>query len=82
MIARLDSQLKAKLVTLLNQKTALSQEMEQLEALLLDVDNQLHTCTRSELIAKRADLSRILQLARKKPINFYVRSPVSADFQR
>lgn len=34
MIARLDSQLKAKLLTLMAQKSSLTQETEQLEALL------------------------------------------------
>lgn len=58
MIARLDSQLKAKLITLMGQKNLLTQETEQLEAILQEVDQQLHTSTRSELIAKSTDLSR------------------------
>lgn len=58
MIARLDSQLKAKLITLMGQKNLLTQETEQLEAILQEVDQQLHASTRSELIAKSSDLSR------------------------
>lgn len=58
MIARLDSQLKAKLITLMGQKNVLTQETEQLETILQEVDQQLHSSTRSELIAKSDDLSR------------------------
>ncbi|KAK9752073.1 MATH domain [Popillia japonica] len=54
MIARLDSQLKTKLLTLMGQKDSLTQETEQLEHLLHEIEHQLHTCTRSELISKSA----------------------------
>lgn len=46
MIARLDSALKAKLLTLMSQKNSLTQETEQLEHLLQEIEHQLHTCTR------------------------------------
>ncbi|KAJ1531031.1 hypothetical protein ONE63_005861 [Megalurothrips usitatus] len=81
MIARLDSQLKAKLLTLMGQKTSLTQETEQLEALLLEVEHQLHSCTRSELIAKSRDMSRMIHQVRKKPMASFVTAPVPADFQ-
>lgn len=58
MIARLDSQLKAKLLTLMGQKNLLTQETEQLEAIIQEVDQRLHSCSRSELISKSGDLSR------------------------
>ncbi|KAF4529045.1 hypothetical protein B566_EDAN017341, partial [Ephemera danica] len=64
MIARLDSHLKAKLMTLMGQKTSLIQETEQLEALLHEVDRQLHTCSRSELIRRSADFTRKLLAVR------------------
>ncbi|XP_029162768.1 uncharacterized protein LOC114934268 [Nylanderia fulva] len=80
MIARLDSQLKAKLLTLMGQKNSLTLETEQLEALLQDVEYQLHSCTRSELIAKSADLSRKIHQMRKKPMTSFVTAPVPADF--
>lgn len=82
MIARLDSQLKAKLLTLMGQKTSLTQETEQLEALLLEVEHQLHNSTRSELIAKSRDMSRMIHQVRKKPMASFVTAPVPADFQR
>ncbi|CAL7947562.1 unnamed protein product [Xylocopa violacea] len=80
MIARLDSQLKAKLLTLMGQKNSLTLETEQLEALLQEVEHQLHTCTRSELIIKSADVSRMIHQVRKKPMTSFVTAPVPADF--
>ena len=52
MIARLDSQLKAKLLTLMAQKNNLTMETETLENLLAEIDKYLNAKTRSELIAK------------------------------
>ena len=46
MIARLDSQLKSKIVTLMGQKDSLTQETEQLETLLHQIEQQLHTCSK------------------------------------
>ncbi|XP_033214708.1 uncharacterized protein LOC117171462 isoform X2 [Belonocnema kinseyi] len=80
MIARLDSQLKAKLLTLMGQKNSLTLETEQLEALLQEVEHQLHTCTRSELIVKSSELSRMIHQIRKKPMTSFVTAPVPADF--
>ncbi|KAF7414472.1 hypothetical protein HZH68_002961 [Vespula germanica] len=80
MIVRLDSQLKAKLLTLMGQKNSLTLETEQLEILLQEVEHQLHTYTRSELIAKSVDLSRMIYQVRKKPMTSFVTAPVPADF--
>lgn len=46
MISRLDSQLKVKLMTLMRQKSSLTEETEQLESLLHEIEHQLHTCSR------------------------------------
>ncbi|KAI4477316.1 hypothetical protein M0804_012906 [Polistes exclamans] len=80
MTVRLDSQLKAKLLTLMGQKNSLTLETEQLEILLQEVEHQLHTYTRSELIAKSVDLSRMIYQVWKKPITNFVTTPVPADF--
>ncbi|XP_045783903.1 uncharacterized protein LOC123880057 [Maniola jurtina] len=80
MISRLDSALKAKLLILMGQKNSLTQETEQLEHLLQEVDHQLHTSTRSELIAKSGDLSKMIHQVRKKPMSSFVTTPVPADF--
>ncbi|XP_068630099.1 E3 ubiquitin-protein ligase TRIM37-like isoform X2 [Battus philenor] len=80
MISRLDSALKAKLLTLMGQKNSLTQETEQLEHLLQEIEHQLHSSTRSELIAKSGDLSKMIHQVRKKPMASFVTAPVPADF--
>ncbi|XP_076232623.1 uncharacterized protein LOC143178072 isoform X3 [Calliopsis andreniformis] len=80
MIARLDSQLKAKLLTLMGQKNSLTLETEHLETMLQEVEYQLNTCTRSELIGKSPDLSVIIHHMQKKPMWRFVTAPVPADF--
>ncbi|XP_074029954.1 E3 ubiquitin-protein ligase TRIM37-like isoform X2 [Leptinotarsa decemlineata] len=80
MISRLDSQLKTKLLTLMGQKDSLTQETEQLEHLLHEVEHQLHNSARSELISKSNDLSRMINAIRKKPMASFVTAPVPADF--
>ncbi|XP_044755258.1 uncharacterized protein LOC123314194 isoform X2 [Coccinella septempunctata] len=80
MIARLDSQLKTKLLTLMGQKDSLTQETEQLEHLLHEVEHQLHSSTKSELITKSGELSRMIHSIRKKPMQSFVTAPVPADF--
>ena len=52
MIARLDSQLKSKLLALMAQKNSLTLETERLENLLAEIDRYLNIKTRSELITK------------------------------
>ncbi|XP_063821509.1 E3 ubiquitin-protein ligase TRIM37-like [Ostrinia nubilalis] len=82
MISRLDSALKAKLLTLMGQKNSLTQETEQLEHLLQEIEHQLHASTRSELIAKSGELSKMIHQVRKKPMASFVTAPVPADFHR
>lgn len=45
-VGRLDAQLKNKLVTLMRQKSSLTQETEQLEHLLQEIEHQLNTGSR------------------------------------
>ncbi|KAM3963425.1 LOW QUALITY PROTEIN: uncharacterized protein ACR2FA_002362 [Aphomia sociella] len=80
MISRLDSALKAKLLTLMGQKNSLTQETEQLEHLLQEIERQLHTSTRSELIARSGELLKMIHQVRKKPMASFVTAPVPADF--
>ncbi|KAG1714255.1 E3 ubiquitin-protein ligase TRIM37 [Nymphon striatum] len=81
MIARLDSQLKCKLLTLMGQKHSLNQETEQLESLLQEVEQQLHSCRKSELIQKTADLLHMINEVYRRPMTTFVTAPVPADFQ-
>nr|CAI5829570.1 unnamed protein product [Callosobruchus analis] len=80
MIARLDTQLKTKLLSLMGQKDSLTQETEQLEHLLHEIEHQLHTCTRSELISKSSELSRMIHAIRKKPMSSFITPPIPANF--
>ena len=82
MIAKLDSQLKCKLLTLMGQKNSLTQETEQLESLLQEIEHQLHSCSKSELIQKSSDLNAMITPVNKKPMASFVTAPVPADFQR
>lgn len=45
-VGRLDAQLKNKLLTLMRQKNSLTQETEQLEHLLQEIEHQLNTGSR------------------------------------
>lgn len=82
MIARLDAQLKSKLVTLMSHKTALTAETEHVESLLHEVEHTLQTRTRSELITSSAEISRMIHQIRKKPMSSFVIPTVPADFFR
>ncbi|XP_014246430.1 E3 ubiquitin-protein ligase TRIM37-like isoform X2 [Cimex lectularius] len=82
MIARLDAQLKTKLVTLMSHKTALTAETEHVESLLHEVEHSLQSRTRSELISSSAELSRMIHQIRKKPMSNFIIPTVPADFFR
>ncbi|XP_053310844.1 E3 ubiquitin-protein ligase TRIM37 [Spea bombifrons] len=80
MIARLDTQLKNKLITLMGQKTSLTQETELLESLLQEVEHQLRSCTKSELISKSPEILMMFQQVHRKPMASFVTTPVPPDF--
>ncbi len=67
MIARLDSQLKSRLLALMAQKNTLTLETERLEGLLAEIDRYLNVKTRSELIAKSPELLQAAMEINKKP---------------
>ena len=81
MIARLDSQLKSKLLVLMGQKNTLSQDTEQIEQLLGRVESQLLSASKGQLIAKSEDLLQLAVAANKKPKATFVTGAVQADFQ-
>ncbi|XP_017677146.1 PREDICTED: E3 ubiquitin-protein ligase TRIM37 isoform X3 [Lepidothrix coronata] len=80
MIARLDTQLKNKLITLMGQKTSLTQETELLETLLQEVEHQLRSCSKSELISKSSEILMMFQQVHRKPMASFVTTPVPPDF--
>uniref|UniRef100_A0A0L8G8X8 B box-type domain-containing protein n=1 Tax=Octopus bimaculoides TaxID=37653 RepID=A0A0L8G8X8_OCTBM len=80
MIARLESQLKNKLLTLMGQKNQLTQETGLLETLIDEVETQLNVCGKSELIEKSAELMQMFKHVHRKPMVSFVTAPVPADF--
>ncbi|XP_054022177.1 E3 ubiquitin-protein ligase TRIM37 isoform X3 [Dryobates pubescens] len=80
MIARLDTQLKNKLITLMGQKTSLTQETELLESLLQEVEHQVRSCSKSELISKSSEILMMFQQVHRKPMASFVTTPVPPDF--
>ena len=56
MIARLDNQLKNKVLSLMSRRNSLSQESETVEATMREVERELRTKTKSELIAMSGEL--------------------------
>eukprot|EP00057_Strongylocentrotus_purpuratus_P025711 XP_011680185.1 PREDICTED: E3 ubiquitin-protein ligase TRIM37 [Strongylocentrotus purpuratus] len=80
MISRLETQLKSKLLTLMGQKNSLMQETELLESLLHEVEHQINSCSKSELIAKSADVLQTFTQVHRKPMASFVTAPVPADF--
>lgn len=80
MIARLDTQLKNKLLTLMGQKNALTQETELLESLLQEVEHQLKVCTKNALIDKSAELLQMFEQVQRKPMASFVTASIPADF--
>ncbi|XP_006819993.1 E3 ubiquitin-protein ligase TRIM37 [Saccoglossus kowalevskii] len=80
MIARLETQLKSKLITLMGQKNQLTQETELLESLLQEVEHQLRSCLKSELVSKSSELLQMFTQVHRKPMASFVTAPVPADF--
>lgn len=80
MIARLESQLKSKLLTLMGQKNQLTQETSLLETLIHEVEGQLNDCGKSELIEKSGELTQMFKQVHRKPMASFVTAPVPADF--
>ncbi|KAJ6641460.1 E3 ubiquitin-protein ligase TRIM37, partial [Pseudolycoriella hygida] len=79
-VGRLDAQLKNKLLTLMRQKNSLTQETEQLEHLLQEIEHQLNTGSRSQLIMKSPELLKMIYQVRLKPMSYLVTAPVPANF--
>ena len=83
MIARLDSQLKAKLLVLMGQKNSLSRETEQVEQLLGQVEARMAGASKGQLIAQSEQLLQLAVAANKKPMAAFISAsqPVLPDFQ-
>ncbi|MGH0157831.1 UNVERIFIED_CONTAM: hypothetical protein FKN15_036144 [Acipenser sinensis] len=62
------------------QKTSLTQETELLESLLQEVEHQLRSCSKSELISKSPEILLMFQQVHRKPMASFVTTPVPPDF--
>ncbi|XP_046576817.1 E3 ubiquitin-protein ligase TRIM37-like [Haliotis rubra] len=80
MIARLESQLKSKLMTLMGQRNQLSQETEMLESVIQKVNHKLTISSKSELIQETKELLELFRHVHRRPMGSFVTAPVPADF--
>lgn len=80
MIARLESQLKSKLLTLMGQRGQLTQETELFDSLIEKVEDQVAHSSKAELIARSEELLAIFKQMYKRPMASLVTAPVPTDF--
>ncbi|KAG0579097.1 hypothetical protein KC19_4G072900 [Ceratodon purpureus] len=80
MQSRLEEQLKCKLLALLAQKGSMTQEMELLDTILHELDQQLNSIPKSDLIAQEPNMSRMLQDIRTRTFSDISRTPISPEF--
>jgi tripartite motif-containing protein 37 len=80
MQARLEEQLKCKLLALLAQKGSMTQEMELLDTILHELDQQLNSIPKSDLIAQEPHMSRMLQGIQTRTFSDISPTPISPDF--
>ncbi|XP_045171295.2 E3 ubiquitin-protein ligase TRIM37-like [Mercenaria mercenaria] len=80
MIARLESQLKSKLLTLMGQRGQLTQETELLDSLIQKVENQVAHSSKAELICRSEELLAIFKQMHRRPMASFVTAPVPTDF--
>lgn len=80
MHAKLDSELKDKLINLMEQRTSLKDEIEFLESMQGELSRQLTQSAKSHLIAKSSELVKMLKEINCKPLTKYNNKAVSMDF--
>lgn len=61
MVGRLENQLKNKVLTLMNQRNKLSQETDCMDTMMLELEKELRTKTKSELIMRQPDIIKKCQ---------------------
>lgn len=81
MHSRLDNELKNKLMSLIQQKTSLNDEIEFLESMQSELNSQLTQSAKSHLIGKSGDLIKMLKEINNKPLNKYNNKAVSMEFK-
>lgn len=79
MIARLDSQLKTKLTMVMRQKRIISKDKEELERVVQDIDLQVNSGSRSQLINKSPEMLKSLMAGQEKSTYDFVPQHVPPD---
>ncbi|XP_052214330.1 E3 ubiquitin-protein ligase TRIM37-like isoform X2 [Dreissena polymorpha] len=80
MIARLESQLKSKLLTLMGQRGQLTQETEVLDTLIQKIESQVANSSKTDLIAKSDEFLTVFRQMHRRPMASFVTAPVPTDF--
>ncbi|KAH9525802.1 Tripartite motif containing 37 [Bulinus truncatus] len=80
MVARLEAQLKSKLVTLIGQRNQLAQEVSTWDTAIEKVEADLRDCGKSELVMKSKELLELFRMAQRQSASSFVTTPVPADF--
>lgn len=80
MVTRLENQLKTKVITLMNQRNQLSQETESIDTIIQEVENEIRSNTKSELINKQLQILQRCQQINRKPMASFVTAAVPGDF--
>ncbi len=82
MVARLENQLKNKILTLMSQRNKLSQDTETMESMIQDIESDVRIKTKSDIILNQADiLQKCLQLTTRKPMASFVTEGINANDQ-
>lgn len=80
MVARLETQLKTKLLALLGQKSSMMEELELLEGVMEEVNHQLTSSSQAAFIKKTPHLVGMLQELHDKPTEGFSQSSVDCSF--
>lgn len=81
MVARLENQLKNKVLTLMNQRNKLSQETECMDSMMVELEREVHTKTKSELITRQPEIiKKCQQITLRHPVTSIISSANLNDF--
>ncbi len=81
MIVRLENQLKNKVLTLMSQRNKLSQETEILESMIQEIENDIRSKSKSELILENIELiKKCKHFNNRKPMTSSVTASSSISF--
>ena len=79
MVSRLENQLKAKVITLMNQRSQIGQETESIDTLVKEIEFEIKSSGKSDLINKQLQVVQKCQQINRKPMTSFVSSTVTAS---